>query len=446
MNYFLFWVKYGMIIMLLKRGEIMFIDEVMIKVEAGKGGDGCTSFRREKCVPMGGPDGGSGGKGADIVFVVDTGLKTLIDLKYHKIIKGDKGTNGKGSNRTGAMADDVIIKVPQGTTVIDLDTNLVIADLVNPDDNVVVAKGGRGGRGNKAFATQSEPAPKLSEYGEPGEERLIKCELKVLAEVGLIGMPSVGKSTLLSVVSSSKPKIGAYHFTTLSPNLGVVKLSDNRNYTIADLPGLIENASDGAGLGHKFLRHAMRTKILAHVLDMGSFEGRDPINDFEVINNEIKKYSDKLANKKQVVIANKMDLPDAQDNLAKFKEKYPKIEVFEISAVAHQGLDKLLLRLADIIAQTEQDELYNDDQLESHVIYKFKNEKPYTITNEDGIWIIKGDEVEKLFKMTKFTEDEGIRRFARKLKGMGIEEELERLGAQRGDEVQILDYLFIFKE
>lgn len=432
--------------MLLKRGEIMFIDEVTIKVEAGKGGDGCTSFRREKCVPMGGPDGGSGGKGADIVFVVDTGLKTLIDLKYHKIIKGDKGTNGKGSNRTGAMADDVIIKVPQGTTVIDLDTNLVIADLVNPDDNVVVAKGGRGGRGNKAFATQSEQAPKLSEYGEPGEERLIKCELKVLAEVGLIGMPSVGKSTLLSVVSSSKPKIGAYHFTTLSPNLGVVKLSDNRNYTIADLPGLIENASDGAGLGHKFLRHAMRTKILAHVLDMGSFEGRDPINDFEVINNEIKKYSDKLANKKQVVIANKMDLPDAQDNLAKFKEKYPKLEVFEISAVTHQGLDKLLLRLADIIAQTEQDELYNDDQLESHVIYKFKNEKPYTITNEDGIWIIKGDEVEKLFKMTKFTEDEGIRRFARKLKGMGIEEELERLGAQRGDEVQILDYLFIFKE
>ncbi|MBQ9834673.1 MAG: GTPase ObgE [Bacilli bacterium] len=424
----------------------MFIDEVTIKVEAGKGGDGCTSFRREKCVPMGGPDGGSGGKGADIVFVVDAGLKTLIDLKYHKIIKGDKGTNGKGSNRTGAMADDVIIKVPQGTTVIDLDTNLVIADLVNPDDKVIVAKGGRGGRGNKAFATQNEPAPKLSEYGEPGEERLIKCELKVLAEVGLIGMPSVGKSTLLSVVSSSKPKIGAYHFTTLSPNLGVVKLSDNINYTIADLPGLIENASDGAGLGHKFLRHAMRTKILAHVLDMGSFEGRDPINDFEIINNEIKKYSDKLANKKQVVIANKMDLPDAQDNLAKFKEKYPKIEVFEISAVTHQGLDKLLLRLADIIAQTEQDELYNDDQLESHVIYKFKNEKPYTITNEDGIWIIKGDEVEKLFKMTKFTEDEGIRRFARKLKGMGIEEELERLGAQRGDEVQILDYLFIFKE
>lgn len=424
----------------------MFVDEVTIKVEAGKGGDGCTSFRREKCVPLGGPDGGSGGKGADIVFAVDTGLKTLIDLKYHKIIKGSKGINGKGSNKTGAMADDVIIKVPQGTTIIDLDTNLVIADLVSPDDRVIVAKGGRGGRGNKAFATQSEPAPKLSEFGEPGEERLIKCELKVLAEVGLIGMPSVGKSTLLSVVSSSKPKIGAYHFTTLSPNLGVVKISDGRSYTIADLPGLIENASDGAGLGHKFLRHAMRTKILVHVLDMGSFEGRDPINDFEIINKELYKYSEKLGQKKQIIIANKMDLPMAKDNLAKFKTKYPSLELFEISAVTHQGLDQLLIRLADIIEETENELLYNDEELESHVIYKFKNEKPYTITNVDGIWQIKGEEIEKLFKMTKFTEDEGVRRFARKLKGMGIEDELERLGAQRGDEVQILDYLFIFKE
>ena len=269
----------------------MFVDEVTIKVIAGKGGDGCMSFRREKCVPMGGPDGGSGGKGADIVFEVDLGLKTLIDLRYMKIIKGDKGTNGKGSNRTGAKADDIVIKVPQGTTVIDLDTNLVIADLVNEGDRVVVAHGGRGGRGNKAFATMSDPAPKLSEYGEPGEERIIKCELKVLAEVGLIGMPSVGKSTLLSVVSSSKPKIGAYHFTTLSPNLGVVKLSNGVNYTIADLPGLIENASEGAGLGDKFLKHAMRTKILAHVLDMGSFEGRDPIEDYKTNNDKDKNYN-----------------------------------------------------------------------------------------------------------------------------------------------------------
>ena len=424
----------------------MFVDEVTIKVIAGKGGDGCTSFRREKCVPMGGPDGGSGGKGADIIFEVDLGLKTLIDLRYMKIIKGDKGTNGKGSNRTGSKADDIIIKVPQGTTVIDLDTNLVIADLVNPNDRVIVANGGRGGRGNKAFATQSDPAPKLSEYGEPGEERLIKCELKVLAEVGLIGMPSVGKSTFLSVVSSSKPKIGAYHFTTLSPNLGVVKLKNGLNYTIADLPGLIEDASNGAGLGIKFLKHAMRTKILAHVLDMGSFEGRDPLQDYEIINKEINNYSSKLAKKPQVVIANKKDLPLFEENLSRFKSKYPDIKVFPISAITHEGIDDLLLYLADMIKDIIDNNLYNEDELESHVIYKFKEEKPYTITKEDDVWVIRGKEIEKLFKMTKFTEDEGVRRFARKLKGMGIEDELERLGAKRGDDVQILDFMFVFKE
>ena len=424
----------------------MFVDEVTIKVIAGKGGDGCTSFRREKCVPMGGPDGGSGGKGADIIFEVDLGLKTLIDLRYMKIIKGDKGTNGKGSNRTGSKAQDIIIKVPQGTTVIDLDTNLVIADLVNPDDRVIVANGGRGGRGNKAFATQSDPAPKLSEYGEPGEERLIKCELKVLAEVGLIGMPSVGKSTFLSVVSSSKPKIGAYHFTTLSPNLGVVKLKNGLNYTIADLPGLIKDASTGAGLGIKFLKHAMRTKILAHVLDMGSFEGRDPISDYEIINKEINNYSSKLAKKPQVVIANKKDLPLFDENLNRFKAKYPDVKVFPISAITHEGIDDLLLYLAEMIKDITDNNLYSNDELESHVIYKFKEEKPYTITKEDDVWVISGKEIEKLFKMTKFTEDEGVRRFARKLKGMGIEDELERLGAKRGDDVQILDFMFVFKE
>ena len=323
---------------------------------------------------------------------------------------------------------------------------MVIADLVNPGERVVVANGGRGGRGNKAFATQSDPAPKLSEYGEPGEERIIKCELKVLAEVGLIGMPSVGKSTLLSVVSSSKPKIGAYHFTTLSPNLGVVKLNDGFNYTIADLPGLIEDASSGAGLGIKFLKHAMRTKILAHVLDMGSFEGRDPIKDYEIINDEIKKYSNKLANKAQVVVANKKDLPDFEENLNRFKNKYPDVKIFPISAVTHEGIDELLLYLADLIKEISNNPVYDEDELESHVIYKFKEEKPYTITKDGDVWVISGKEIEKLFKMTKFTEDESIRRFARKLKGMGIEDELERLGAQRGDDVQILDFMFVFKE
>lgn len=424
----------------------MFVDEVILKVIAGKGGDGCTSFRREKCVPLGGPDGANGGKGADIIFEVEPGLKTLLDLRYSKIIKGEKGTNGKGSNRTGANAEDVIIKVPQGTTIFDQDTGLVIADLINVDDKVVIAHGGRGGRGNKAFATHNNTAPKTSEYGEPGEERLIKCELRMIADVGLVGMPSVGKSTLLSVISASKPKIAEYHFTTLSPNLGVVKLKDYRTFVVADLPGLIEGASEGTGLGHKFLKHAMRTKILAHIIDMGSFEGRNPIEDFEIIKKEIDKYSKKLANKKQIVIANKMDLPSAKENLEKFKNKFPDLTIFEISAINNTGIEELMNKIADILDSLEDNEMYNDEELESHVLYKFKNEKPYTIRHEDNIWIIEGDEIEKLFKMTKFTEDESVLRFGRKLKGMGIEDELERLGAERGDEVQILDYLFIFKE
>ena len=424
----------------------MFVDEVILKVVAGKGGDGCTSFRREKCVPLGGPDGANGGKGADIIFEVDPGLKTLLDLRYSKIIKGDKGINGKGSNRTGANAEDVIIKVPQGTTVFDQDTGLVIADLINIDDKAIIAHGGRGGRGNKAFATHNNTAPKLSEYGEPGEERIIKCELRMIADVGLVGMPSVGKSTLLSVISASKPKIAEYHFTTLSPNLGVVKLKDYRTFIVADLPGLIEGASEGTGLGHKFLKHAMRTRVLAHVIDMGSFEGREPAEDFEIIKNEIDKYSAKLANKKQIVIANKMDLPSAKENLEKFKIKFPELEVFEISAIHNTGVEELMNKIADILDNMSDIEMYSEEELESHVIYKFKNEKPYTIRRDNDVWIIEGDEIEKLFKMTKFTEDESVLRFGRKLKGMGIEEELERLGAQRGDEVQILDYLFIFKD
>lgn len=424
----------------------MFVDNIVIKLIAGKGGDGCTSFRREKCLPLGGPNGGSGGHGSNIVFAVDKGLKTLVDLRYMKKVTGDKGVNGKGSNRNGANAEDVIIKVPQGTTLIDQDTGLIIADLINEDDSYIVCHGGRGGRGNTAFVTQSNPAPKLSEYGEPGEERLVRCELKVLADVGLVGMPSVGKSTFLSMVSASKPKIAAYHFTTLSPNLGVVKLKDGRSFVIADLPGLIEGASSGAGLGQQFLRHAMRTKILAHVLDMGAFEGRDPLEDFMIIRKEIENYSEKLANKKEIIIANKMDLDSALNNLKRFKDKHKDIPVVEISALNNIGIENALNNIADILDKVEETPIYDESEFESHVIYKFKNEKPYTITKDGDIWIIQGEEIEKLFKMTKFTEEEGIERFARKLKGMGVEDELELMGAKRGDDIQILDYMFQFKE
>lgn len=425
----------------------MFVDEVTIKLIAGKGGDGCTSFRREKFVPLGGPNGGNGGKGADIIFQVEKGLKTLVDLKYKKIIKGSKGVNGKGSNKHGANAEDVIVKVPEGTTLIDNETGLVICDLVRDGDCFTVCHGGRGGRGNKAFATQEEPAPKMSEYGEPGEERVVKCELKVLADVGLVGMPSVGKSTILSLISGANPKIAAYHFTTLSPNLGVVKLKDQRSFVMADLPGLIEGASSGLGLGEKFLKHAMRTKVIGHVIDMGSFEGRNPIDDYLTIRKEIKQYDEKLARKPELIIANKMDLPDFEANLEKFKKEFPNLEVVCVSAMEQKGLDEMIYKLADMLENAVLEPLYEENNFESHIVYKFNEEKPFTITRDDsGVWILKGEEIEKLLKMTKFQEDESVDRFARKLRGMGVEDELERLGAKRGDDVQILDYMFTFKE
>lgn len=423
----------------------MFVDEVIVKLYAGAGGDGCTSFRREKCEPMGGPDGGNGGRGASIIFVGDKSLKTLVDLRYHKIIKGEKGINGKGSNKYGANREDIKINVPLGTTIIDQDTSLIIGDITKDKEEVVVAKGGRGGRGNKAFATHSETAPNFSEKGEPGEERIVKCELKMIAEVGLIGLPSVGKSSILSMISGCHPKIASYHFTTLSPNLGVIKLKDGRVFTMADLPGLIEGASEGVGLGHKFLRHASRTKILAHVIDMGAEEGRDPIEDYKIICDEVKKYDEKLMKKLGVVIANKMDLPMAKENLARFKNAYPDLKVFEVSAIMNEGFDSLLESLADMLDNLPEESLYEDEELESHVLYKFKEELPFSITKEGDLWIIKGEKIEKLFKMTRIENEEAALRFAKKLKGMGVDEELERLGAKRGDEVQIMDFIFEFK-
>ena len=424
----------------------MFVDEVKMKLIAGKGGDGCTSFRREKYIPMGGPDGGSGGNGGSIIFEAAENLKTLVDLKFHKIMKATKGENGKGKNRKGANAPDVIVRVPLGTTIIDYDTGLILADLLKDGERVAVANGGRGGRGNVAFATHDKPAPEFSELGEPGEVRFIKCELKVLADVGLVGMPSVGKSSLLAAVTSADPKIAAYHFTTLSPNLGVVKLKNDDSFVLADLPGMIEGASAGVGLGDRFLRHASRTRILAHVIDMAGTEGRDPINDYEVIRKEIVHYSEALANKKEIIVANKSDMPGFKENLASFKKRYPEKEIVSISAVTHDGVDNLMERLSEILKNTPKEDLYTSEDYESTIVYKFKNEKPYTITKEDGIWVLRGDEIEKLFNMTRFTEQEGVERFARKLKGMGVEDTLERLGAERGDEVQILDYIFEFKD
>ena len=423
----------------------MFIDEVKIKVIAGAGGDGCTAFRREKFVPMGGPFGGNGGHGSNIVFQVDTGLHTLIDLHYMKTIKGKKGENGLGKNQTGKSSDDIIIKVPQGTVVTDLDTGLIIADMKEKDDRVVVASGGRGGRGNTAFKTISNPCPTFSENGEPGETRLLKVELKLLADAGLVGLPSVGKSTFLSKVTAAKPKIADYHFTTLSPNLGVCKTSDNRSFVIADLPGLIEGASEGLGLGDKFLRHIERCKVIVHIVDMGSTEGRDPYDDFVLINKELENFSNKLIKKPMIVLANKMDMPDAEDNLKAFKKKVD-CEVYPISAITGKDLDKVLIKIADLIDQDNNEEIYEEDEMLSHVLYKFEKEKPYTIEKEDDYFVIRGDEVERLFRMTKFESDESVLRFARQIRKMGIDDDLEKLGAKEGDIVKILDFSFEYRK
>lgn len=422
----------------------MFVDEVIIKVKAGNGGDGCTSFRREKYIPDGGPNGGNGGRGANIIFKTDLGLRTLLDLRYNKLIKAPKGTNGSGKNKNGKGADDVYIKVPIGTTVKDLDTGLIIADLTKENDEVIVALGGRGGRGNTAFATPSNPAPDFSEHGEPGEEKTLKVELRLLADVGFVGMPSVGKSTTLSKISASKPKIAAYHFTTLSPNLGVVRTIDGRTFVAADLPGLIQGAAQGEGLGDKFLKHIERTRVIAHIIDMSGSEERDPLEDYEIINKELKEFNDKLIKKPQIIIANKMDLEGAKENLERFKAKY-NVPVYEISAINGKGLEKALVAIADELDKTNNTPIFDEETFESHVLYKFKKDKPFTIVKDNDIYVIKGKEIEKLFKMTKFT-DEGVVRFARKLRSMGIDDELLKMGAKYGDRVQIMDLIFEFKE
>ena len=422
----------------------MFVDEVIIKVKAGNGGDGCTAFRREKYIPDGGPFGGNGGRGANIIFETDLGLRTLLDLRYQKLIKAPKGANGEGKNKNGKGASDVIIKVPLGTTVKDMDTGLIIADLTKKGDSVIVAKGGRGGRGNTAFATATNPAPNFSEHGEPGEEKTLKVELRLLADVGFVGMPSVGKSTILSKISASKPKIAAYHFTTLNPNLGVVKTIDGRTFVAADLPGLIKGASLGEGLGDKFLKHIQRTRVIAHIIDMSGLEGRDPLEDYETINKELKDFDEKLILKPQVVIANKMDLEGAKENLERFKKKY-NVPVYEVSAITNKGLDKVLVKIADELDNIKEEPLFSDEAFESHVLYKFKKEQPFTITRDNDIYVVKGKEIEKLFHMTKFT-DEGAIRFARKLRKMGIDDKLLEMGAKYGDKVQIEDLIFEFKE
>ena len=420
----------------------MFVDEVIVEVTAGHGGDGCMAFRREKYIAMGGPFGGNGGKGANVVFKADEGLRTLIDLRYQKHIKGDAGMNGEGKGKNGKNAVDNIVRVPVGTTVKDNETGAIIGDLITNGQEIVVSYGGRGGRGNITLATRSNPCPSYCERGEPGENRKVKVELRMLADVGLVGLPSVGKSTILSMTTNANPKIASYHFTTLSPNLGVVSVNDF-SYTIADLPGLIEGASEGLGLGIKFLKHIERTKVLAHVIDMSGSEGRDPYEDYLTIRKELESFSKKLIDKPEIIIANKMDIEGANEKLEEFKKKLDKdVTIYEISACNNIGLDKVMKDLGELVKNTKSEVLFELDRQESHVLYKFEKEKPFTIVKDGKVFVIKGEEVEKLFNMTNFNTEESYIRFSRKLRKMGIDDELERMNIEEGDIVRILDYEF----
>ncbi|MFA9353120.1 GTPase ObgE [Pediococcus pentosaceus] len=430
----------------------MFVDQVKINVKAGNGGNGIVAFRREKYVPNGGPAGGDGGRGGNVVLKVDPGLRTLMDFRYRHKFKADSGKNGMNKQMTGRSSQDLVISVPGGTIVRDLTTGRVIGDLTDNGQELVVAKGGRGGRGNMRFASPRNPAPEISENGEPGEEIELQLELKVLADVGLLGFPSVGKSTLLSVVTSAKPKIAEYHFTTLVPNLGMVQLDDGRDFVIADIPGLIEGASQGVGLGFEFLRHVERTRVLLHLVDISGMTEEDPFTNFRQINEELKKYNPELLERRQIIVPTKMDLPGSDEELKKFEkqvradERYADFEIFPISSITHNGLEKLVARTADVLEEIPQHSLIATSDEETEKTYEFSSEKDFTIENIDDVWVIEGEKIEKLFKMTDTTHDESLLRFARQMRGMGIDDELRRLGARNGDSVQILDFVFEFVE
>ena len=421
-----------------------FIDRVKIYVQAGTGGNGTVAFRREAHVPKGGPSGGDGGRGGSVIFVATNSLSTLLDLRYYREYKAQNGEKGHAKKMHGADADDLVIRVPVGTCVYDDDTGNIITDLTKDGQRAVIAKGGRGGRGNARFASSRNPAPKICENGEPGEKFNLRVELKLLADVGLVGFPSVGKSTLLSVVSKARPQIADYHFTTIVPNLGVVQVKDGRSFVMADLPGLIEGASQGKGLGHQFLRHIERCRVIVHIIDMSGSEGRDPYEDYVTINKELGEYEYRLLERPQIIVANKMDGDEAEENLKKFKEKLGDQKVFPIIAPIHEGIDAVLYAVADAL-ETAPD-FFNQEEEQESVLYTYKeDEKPFTIHNKgNGVWEVTGKKVERLVQMASFTTDDGFQRFALQIRNMGIDDALREAGCEDGDTVRLYDFEFEF--
>lgn len=419
----------------------MFIDRARIFVQSGKGGDGMSSFRHEKFVPKGGPNGGDGGQGGNVVLVADRNVNTLVDFRFRRLFKAKPGGKGEGSNKYGRNAEDLVITVPLGTIVKDEETGQVMADLSRDGQRAIVAKGGRGGRGNWHFRTSANRTPTFAERGEPGEERWLRLELKVLADVGLLGYPSVGKSSILRKVSAAQPEVAAYHFTTLNPILGVVNLPDHRSFVMADIPGLIDGASEGVGLGHDFLRHIERTKILIHVIDVSGIEGRDPIEDYEKINAELAKYSEKLSRKQQIVAANKIDLLGDSDNLERLMDYMAAhgVEVYPICAMTGEGMDKLLERVWTMLEEYVEE----PDETTEEVIYKAQNKPDFEVKrDDDGAFVITGARIENLVAMTNFDDDQSLRRFQRIWRYMELDKLLQEHGIQDGNTVRIYSMEF----
>lgn len=426
----------------------MFIDTAKIFIKSGNGGNGSVSYRREKYIPKGGPDGGDGGDGGDVIFEVDGSLRTLMDFRYKKKHAAGSGGDGGTNNCHGRDGEDLIIKVPPGTFVKEAETGKKIADLVSDGQRVVAARGGRGGKGNSRFATPTRQAPNFAEPGQEGQEMWVVLELKLLADVGLVGFPNVGKSTILSMVTGAKPKIADYNFTTITPNLGVVELNGGKSFVLADMPGLIEGAHEGVGLGHEFLRHIERTKILIHVVDISGIEGRNPLDDFDKINEELKLYNSKLYNKPQVVAANKSDITGAQNYFDTFKKEMDKrgIKVFKVSAATNSGLKELMYYVSDMLDKLPEEQ---NEGIEDDVYYKLdeqKDDKGYEITMENGVYAINGPYIDRLLKKFNVNDSESLKYFQKSIMKKGIIDELKGMGISDGDTVMMKDFEFDFFE
>lgn len=427
----------------------MFYDYAKVNVKAGDGGNGIVAFRREKYVPKGGPAGGDGGSGGSIILRADEGLRTLIDFRYQTHYKGKRGDHGSGAKQHGRSADDIVLRVPVGTVVRDADTKKLLGDLRHHGQEIVVAQGGRGGRGNARFVSSTHRAPAFAENGEKGEERWITLELKLLADVGLVGFPNVGKSTIISRVSAAKPKIANYHFTTLEPNLGMVRVDAGRSFVVADVPGLVEGAAEGAGLGHRFLRHVERTRVLVHVVDLSGSEGRDPLEDLAVIRGELERYAPQLNEKPMVIVANKVDLMSDEDResaLARLQEAYPDVRIFSMSAATDSDLNELVYHLADVLDEIGPVEYSEEDFEPVEEETSKKKEAPFRVIKvAPDAYEVVGPEIEGLVNRTQFERDEAVERFMKILDNMGIEKALRAAGIQDGDTVIVgpmaLDYL-----